>query len=269
MLSDRLDERRVRRAAVVEEAVMQRTRSAQLLTQELRLDVVHVGGSLRNFMSWLQSTDRSRWPHLLVIDLPTDDDSLRDLDVLVALREAGMRVLILSALHSRSTARRMLALGIDAVVSTLDSEGDFVRAAEHAIAGSVTVTPRARAAIDGTGDAGRLSRQEERAFALYASGLTIAEVAEQIGVRQDTARKYLKRVRDKFTIAGRPARTKLDLARIAWADGYLTSIRTTTTTASGTDVPGSASSGRSRGEASRRTTRPPALWGEGAEGRVG
>ena len=57
-------------------------------------------------------------------------------------------------------------------------------------------------------------------LALYASGFTIVEVADRIGVRHDTARKYLNRVRAKFTAAGWPARSKLQLARIAWAEGY-------------------------------------------------
>lgn len=200
---------------------MQRTRTAQLLRDELGLEVVHIGGSLRMFMSWLQQTDRTGWPHLLVLDLPSDDDALKELEVIAALRDAGMRVLILSSLRARRIARRVVALGIDGLVSTADSEDTFITAADNALSGTVTITARAQMAIQGPADAFTLSRQEERALALYASGLSIADVAAQIGVRQDTARKYLQRVRTKFTLAGRPARTKLDLARIAWTDGYV------------------------------------------------
>lgn len=200
---------------------MQRSRTVQLLRDELGLEVVHVGSSLRLFMAWLQHTDQTRWPHLLILDLPADDDALRQLDVITALREAGMRVLILSSLRARHTARHVLSNGVDAVVSTTDSEETFVSAAESALAGALTITARAQTAIHGRADSTRLSRQEERALALYASGLSIIELAGRIGVKQDTARKYLQRVRAKFTAAGRPARTKLDLARIAWADGYI------------------------------------------------
>ena len=221
MKKTRIDARRVRRAAIVEELVMQRTRTVQLLADELGLDVVHVGSSLRAFMAWLQHTDRTRWPHLLVLDLPADDDALKEMDVIVALRDAGMRVLVLSSLRARHTARRMMAVGIDGIVSTTDSEEAFLAAAEGALTGTITITARARATINGPADALKLSRQEERALALYAGGLSISDVAERIGVRQDTARKYLQRVRVKFSLAGRPARTKLDLARIAWADGYI------------------------------------------------
>ncbi|MFK4851471.1 helix-turn-helix transcriptional regulator [Microbacterium sp. ZW T6_19] len=223
MRKDRVDVRRVRRAAVVEEFVMQRSRTVQLLRDEVGLDVVHVGGSLRPFVAWLQRTDRTRWPHLLILDLPADAEALRQVGVISALRDAGMRVLILSSLRSRHTARHVISIGIDGIVSTTDSEEMFVSAAESALAGRLTITARAQTAIHGPADAPQLSRQEERALALYASGLSIADVADRIGVKQDTARKYLQRVRTKFTVAGRPARTKLDLARIAWADGYIIS----------------------------------------------
>jgi len=221
MRNNRVEGRRVRRAAVVEEVVLQRMRAAQLLTDELGLEVVHTGGSLRQFMAWLQRADRTRWPHLLVLDVPDENDAARDLDVIVALRDAGMRIAVLSSLRNRNTARRMIELGIDAVAATSDTEEDFLLTADAALGGNPLITARAQTAIHGSGEALRLSRQEERALALYATGLTIAEVADRIGVKHDTARKYLKRVRDKFTLAGRPARTKLELARIAWAEGYL------------------------------------------------
>jgi len=219
-----MDGRRVRRAAVVEEFVLQRNRAAWLLAEELGLDVVHTGASLRPFMAWLQRTDRTRWPHLLVLDLPPESDAPRHFEIIAALRDAGMRVLVLSSLRNRGAARRMIELHMEAIVSTSDTEEEFLLAAETVLAGGTTVTARAQTLIHGAEQALRLSRQEERALALYASGLTIAEVAERIGVRQGTARKYLKRVRDKFTAAGHPARSKLDLARVAWAEGYETEV---------------------------------------------
>ena len=118
MRKDRIDKQRVRRAAVVEESVMQRARSVQLLQGELGLEVVHFCSSLRSFLAWMQNTDRMRWPHLLVLDLPSEDDAPRQLDLLAALRDAGMRVLILSTLRARHLARRVISRGVDGIVST-------------------------------------------------------------------------------------------------------------------------------------------------------
>ncbi|MFF5623768.1 hypothetical protein ACFY5A_00270 [Microbacterium sp. NPDC012755] len=201
--------------------MLQRTRAAQLLSADLDLEVVHTSSSLILFMGWLRRSDRTRWPHLLIMDVPSDADFVREATVIAALRDAGMRVLILSPLRNRGTARQLLDDGIDAMVSTTDSEEDFLLAAESAMNGEMLVTALAQAAVHSAAPALKLSSQEERALSLYATGLTIAEVAERIGVRHDTARKYLKRVRDKFTSAGVPARTKLELAKIAWAEGYV------------------------------------------------
>lgn len=66
-----------------------------------------------------------------------------------------------------------------------------------------------------------LSAQEERTLVLYVTGLKLAAVARRLGVRYDTAKGYLDRVRAKYAAAGRPARTKTELYRVALEDGRL------------------------------------------------
>lgn len=83
------------------------------------------------------------------------------------------------------------------------------------------MTPELATVIAGDPDRPKLSIQEERALVLYASGLTLDAVAESIGVKPDTAKQYLERVKKKYAAVGRPARTKVDLSRVALADGYL------------------------------------------------
>lgn len=77
------------------------------------------------------------------------------------------------------------------------------------------------AVIAGDPDRPRLSIQEERALVLYATGLSLDEVAASMNVQPYTARQYVNRVKSKYTKAGVTARTRLDLGRIAWADGYV------------------------------------------------
>lgn len=67
----------------------------------------------------------------------------------------------------------------------------------------------------------QLSLQEAKVFELYVAGKPIGAVAESIGVKEDTARKYLTRVKKKYIALGRQANSKLDLARLAWEDGLL------------------------------------------------
>lgn len=222
-----------RRAAVVDESVLQRTYAAQLL-DSVGLQVVQVCGSLRQLMGWLRHAEPSVWPELLLIDAVRDVDSRRRLETVTALRAAGVRVIVLSSMRSRASARHLLDLQVEGIVSTSDGVEEFLAAVEAVRAGGTTIGPRANAAIHGLESAPRLSAQEERTLALYARGYTIPQVAEQIGVRPDTARKYLKRVRAKYAAAGRPARTKLELAQVAWADGYATFGRGTS--ANGADA---------------------------------
>lgn len=57
-----------------------------------------------------------------------------------------------------------------------------------------------------------LSNREVSVLRAYTSGLTLDAVARKLGIRQSTARTYLKRVKEKYQQVGRPAYTKLDLA---------------------------------------------------------
>lgn len=219
MLNEPAGARRIRRAVIVDELVLQRSRIGQLLTGIAGLEVVGVCHTLREFIGWLRHADRSRWPHLLVLALPIEPWSSNDLSALAALREAGIRVLALTSANTRTTARWLADAGAEGFVSTADSEDDFVAAAVIVLSGGAIVTPSAHGVIHASSAGTRLSAQEARVLALYANGLTVSQAADAMGIRHDTARKYLKRVRDKFTSAGRPARSKLQLAQIAWADG--------------------------------------------------
>jgi two-component system, NarL family, nitrate/nitrite response regulator NarL len=62
------------------------------------------------------------------------------------------------------------------------------------------------------GGALRLSRQERAVLLSYATGSTLQAAAHRAGVTYGTARGYLERVKRKYTEAGRPTYTKLDLA---------------------------------------------------------
>jgi len=62
---------------------------------------------------------------------------------------------------------------------------------------------------------------EKEALALYVAGRSTMQVASQMNVQYETAKTYLRRVREKYAKAGRPASTKTDLIRRAAEDGYL------------------------------------------------
>ena len=59
------------------------------------------------------------------------------------------------------------------------------------------------------------------ALRLYATGYSTTEVATHMNVQYETAKTYLRRVREKYARVGRPASKKADLIRRAAEDGYL------------------------------------------------
>lgn len=67
----------------------------------------------------------------------------------------------------------------------------------------------------------KLSHGEEEALRLYVSGYSTNEVAAQMNVQYETAKTYLRRVREKYAKVGRPASKKSDLIRRAAEDGFL------------------------------------------------
>jgi DNA-binding SARP family transcriptional activator/tetratricopeptide (TPR) repeat protein len=73
----------------------------------------------------------------------------------------------------------------------------------------------------------RLSVREHALLTAYVSGMTLEAAARQVGIRPTTAKTYLSRVRAKYQAIGRPAHTKLELARRVWEETELSSERTT------------------------------------------
>jgi DNA-binding CsgD family transcriptional regulator len=67
----------------------------------------------------------------------------------------------------------------------------------------------------------RLSAGELAALRLYVSGSSTPEVAAAMNVQFETAKTYLRRVRQKYAKLGRPAGRRSELIRRAAEDGFL------------------------------------------------
>lgn len=145
----------------------------------------------------------------------------------------------------RENVERLTALGIHTIVYTSGEYPDLLRSAaragtlgvilksapeavvveaiRRAAAGKEVLTTEWAAAIDADPRlaAVELTPQLQRVLAMYASGETSAGVAEAMGLQTDTINEYLKRIRQRYAEAGRPAHTKLDLFKRAVEDGWL------------------------------------------------
>ncbi|KQQ03909.1 MULTISPECIES: helix-turn-helix transcriptional regulator [unclassified Rathayibacter] len=67
----------------------------------------------------------------------------------------------------------------------------------------------------------RLSAGELEALRLYVAGASTPEVAARMNVQFETAKTYLRRVRQKYVKIGRPASRRAELIRRAAEDGFL------------------------------------------------
>lgn len=200
---------------------MQRRRTEEILGDHPGLVPVWSGESLLALRDWLSRAPRANHPHLVVLDLQVDRGPNVDPAHVRELVDAGIRVLVVSALASPDLVRQVLRAGIGGVVGKRDPETDLLAAAWSVLGGGSWVTPELANVMAGDPERPRLSDQEERALVLYASGLTLEAVAQALGVQPDTAKKYLARVKAKYAAAGEQVRSKLELNQVAKRDGYL------------------------------------------------
>jgi len=66
-----------------------------------------------------------------------------------------------------------------------------------------------------------LSARETEVLALYASGMSLKQVAYQLQIKPSSAKEHIDRVRVKYAKLGREAATKVDLFRRAVEDGLI------------------------------------------------
>jgi DNA-binding NarL/FixJ family response regulator len=140
-------------------------------------------------------------------------------------RAAGAKVIVLSSLDTRETRERALDAGASAFVSKsvpMREVMDTARAVMGVEPGEDMQKDWRPLPVGAMHQSRpKLSAGEAEAFRLYVAGFSTTEVAQQMNVQYETAKTYLRRVREKYAKANRPASKKADLIRRAAEDGYL------------------------------------------------
>jgi len=142
-------------------------------------------------------------------------------------RAAGAKVIVLSSLDTREARDRAFAAGASEFL-TKSLPMTAVMAAARRVMGIEAPddvqrmrTPASDATEPLQHLKPKLSPGEEEAFKLYVSGHSTRGVAQHMNVQYETAKTYLRRVREKYAKVGRPAGKKAELIRRAAEDGYL------------------------------------------------
>lgn len=184
--------------------------------------------------SWMDLIRSPQFPvDLVLMDLQLGDTVSIESRIR-ACRAAGAKVLVVTALDDDESRDRSLAAGAAGFVSKTLPADELVDMARRAARGerlprhpsrlapahhghSADPTTRPVDVIDGV----HLSPAEERALRYYVQGLSTLEVSRRMDVGYETAKTYLRRVREKYAKADRPASRKSELIRRAAEDGYL------------------------------------------------
>ena len=136
-------------------------------------------------------------------------------------RAAGTRVVVLSAADDRSVEEQARSAGATAVLPKATPTDDLIAAVRRSGAGDDADGPRTWRPAAEALQRPRLSGGEEIALRLYAGGASVKEVAAELGVQYETAKTYLRRIREKYARVDRPAGRRVELIARATEDGYL------------------------------------------------
>ncbi len=213
-----------------EHAATARVRLAILDDHEVLLDTLGswIGQHAPDFdvvllaSSWLQLVHSPAFP----TDMVFLDFQLREPVSIEArvrtCRAAGAKVIVLSGVEAPEARDRALAAGADQFLSKSLPMAEVIDVARQVI-GLARTQERAWRPAPPSMRAVRpkLSRAELEALKLYISGLSTVEVAARMNVQYETAKTYLRRVREKYARVGRPAGKKAELIRRAAEDGIL------------------------------------------------
>lgn len=174
----------------------------------------------------------STWPELLTHPAFPVDVVLLDLDLkdnlpislkISTLKTTGVKTVLMSTYSEPNVVREALAAGaLGYLVKSEDAEM-IVEAIRSAAKGESFISAELDLALNAgeIGGAPKLSAQERRVMALYGGGEPVKTVAYQLGISEETAKSYLKRIREKYRVAGIDVGTKVALRKRAIQDGIL------------------------------------------------
>jgi DNA-binding NarL/FixJ family response regulator len=173
--------------------------------------------------SWPELTVHPEFPvDVVLLDLDLKDNIPISLKI-NALKTMGVKVVLMSTYSEPNVVREALAAGALGYLVKSEDAGMIVEAIRAAAQGEPFVSAELDLALSAgeVGGAPKLSAQERRVMALYGGGEPVKQVAYQLSISEETAKSYLKRIREKYRVAGFDVGTKVALRKRAIEDGIL------------------------------------------------
>ena len=209
---------RVLRIAHVDDHETVQLGLASLLADEANLELVASFSRVDDLIPLIRTVD------LVVLDVRLSDGSTVARNLAV-LQGYGAKVLAFTAADDPVELRAASRAGVLGIVRKSESRAVIIEAINAAARGGDVPTTEWAAALDADpllSSAG-LSPKEREVLAHYASGNKSVTVAQRAGLSVATVAEYVRRIRYKYAMVGRPAHTKVDLYKRAVEDGILPS----------------------------------------------
>lgn len=194
------------RTAVVQERSPARGIVTDLLAAQPGLGTVWIGAHLGDFSSWLAGLAAPRRPHVVVFTPYVGPGHLGDLAVVREIAGSGIRVVACVTERSPVSVRALFRAGVTGIVDMQEPERHVAAAVWTVLGGRIWPGGVSSPLLTEVPERARLRAEEERALMLHASGVRIEELAEVLGVRPDTARRYLSRTTPEWVAFGQQSR---------------------------------------------------------------
>jgi len=193
-------------------------------------------GALTEWIRSAQDIDMvsavASWPELLSSPAFPVDVVLLDLDLkdnipislkIATLKTMAVKVVLMSTYSEPNLVREALAAGALGYLVKSEDASMIIEALRAASIGESFVSAELDLALNAgeVGGSPKLSAQERRVMALYGGGEPVKAVAFQLSISEETAKSYLKRIREKYRVAGFDVGTKVALRKRAIEDGIL------------------------------------------------
>ncbi|QYH36609.1 response regulator transcription factor [Salinibacterium sp. M195] len=178
--------------------------------------------------TWPELTIHPEFPvDVVLLDLDLKDNIPVSLKI-NTLKSMNVRVVLMSTYSEPNVVREALAAGALGYLVKSEDADMIVEAIRAAAKGESFVSAELDLALnaDEIGGAPKLSAQERRVMALYGGGEPVKSVAYQLSISEETAKSYLKRIREKYRVAGFDVGTKVALRKRALEDGILIETET-------------------------------------------
>ena len=173
--------------------------------------------------SWAELLAHPSFPvDVVLLDLDLKDNIPISVKI-STLKTMAVRVVLMSTYSEPNVVREALAAGALGYLVKTEEADMIVEAIRSASRGEAFISAELDLALNSgeIGGAPKLSAQERRVMALYGGGEPVKAVAFQLSISEETAKSYLKRIREKYRVAGFDVGTKVALRKRAIEDGIL------------------------------------------------